>query len=120
LMIRPTAVVFAGEGKARRVVQPWVHAKVVASTFSHPADASPGHVHGNLYAAATGLGVDLLLQGRHRLSQRNWPGWDRGIRELEERGYHRIAERLRLVQHEGQHSLPFLKLWRLGTEAMSA
>jgi hypothetical protein len=120
LVIRPTAVVFAGEGSARRLVQPWVHAKPVASAFSHPADASPGNVHGNLYAAATGLGVELLLQGRQRLSQRNWPGWERGIRELEERGCHRVAERLRLVQHNGQQTAPFLKLWRLGIEALSA
>jgi hypothetical protein len=113
LVIHPAAIVFAGEGNARRVVLPWIHSGCADSAFTPPAGVSIGTSPRSLYAPVTELAGDLLLQGGRRLAQRGWPGWDRGMRELEEQGCHRVVERIRDVQREPARALFLLKLWRL-------
>jgi hypothetical protein len=113
LVIHPAAIVFAGEGNARRVVLPWIHSGRADSAFTPAAGASIGTSPRSLYAPVTELAGDLLLQGGRRLAQRGWPGWDRGMRELEEQGCHRVVERIRDVQREPARALFLLKLWRL-------
>ena len=95
------------------MVLPWVHAVAAASAFTRPADAAIGSASRGIYAPATELAGDLLLRGARRMAQRGWPGWARGIRELEERGCHKVVGRLREVQADPARVLFFLKLWRL-------
>jgi hypothetical protein len=99
LLIRPTALVLAGEGGSRRVLMPWLDAGTA------PPSASPGAprfeaagLHLTRYAAASELAAELILNGLRRVGTRDWPGWERGIAETEERGYHRMAACLRQVR----------------------
>ncbi len=113
LVIHPTAVVFAGEGASRRVVMPWIHAGAASAAFARPANAAAGAKEEDRYSAAAELGADLLLQGARRLAAHDWPGWENRIRELEERGCHRMAGHLRQARATPGHAIYFLKLWRL-------
>lgn len=115
LAIHPAAVVFAGEGNARRVVLPWIQAVPSPSGFARPADAAVGGAGRSLYAPAAELAGELLLQGGRRLAQRGWPGWERGVRELDELGCDRMARQLRQVQTDPGRAVFFLKLWRLAS-----
>jgi hypothetical protein len=117
LIIRPTALILNGEGNARRCIQPWISSSQLTSAFVHPSNAAISLAAARPYATATELGIELLLQGAKRLYQRGWPGWDNGIRELEECGYHRMASHLIGLQKDSKGSLLFLKLWRLGSES---
>lgn len=115
LVIHPVAVVFAGEGSARRVVLPWLHGEATSAGLMRPAGVGvgTGTTGRGPYASATELAVELLLQGGRRLAQRSWPGWERGVRELAEQGFHRMARQLRHVQSDSGNAVFFLKLWRL-------
>ncbi len=115
-MFHPTAVVFSDKIGTRRVKQPWIHSKTATSAFSHPADAAPGPGGATPYTAATELGIELLLQGSQRLSQRSWPGWEHRIHELEERGYHQMAAKLRQTQAIAGNALNLVKMLRLSSE----
>jgi hypothetical protein len=119
LVIRPTSLILVSEGNIRRGIQPWISSARLSSAFVHPADAAPGSTEPRPYATATELGIELLLQGAKRLAQRGWPGWERGIHELEERGYHRMGDQLRQSQIDTSKAISFVKLWRLGLESFA-
>lgn len=95
LLIRPTALVLAGEGGARACVVPWLDTDVGQTTARHEQrfeKASLTH-----YAAAAEVASELILNGLKRTQGRDWPGWQMAATETEERGYHRMAEQLRRV-----------------------
>lgn len=116
LVFRPTALVLAGEGAARRVIMPWISAG--NSAPSQVQASATTHTH-RAYAPATELLTDLLLQGASRLSQRDWPGWARSISELEAVGYHRMAALLHQARGEATNAIPALKWWRLAREMLT-
>ena len=125
LLIRPTAVVFAGAGASRFAVMPWLDATAAAAvaaasaTTSHPQRFGPDHGAHVRYSAAAELAAELLLNGLRRTSTRDWPGWSRTITETEERGYHRMAAALRDVQAGGDAgaALGMLKLLALARDS---
>lgn len=112
VIYRPTAVIFAGEGSARRLVMPWITR--TAAMGNHPAPSAAIQHAARVYAPATELLNDLLLQGAARLAQRGWPAWDSGVRQLEATGHHRMAALLSSIQSTPAWALPALKWWRLG------
>jgi len=100
LLIHPTAMVFAGEGAARRAVMPWLDAAskstAAADLSSRPSAFPPGT--NARYGAAMELATELILNGLRRVKDRHWPGWERAILETEESGCHRMAAMIRGVQ----------------------
>lgn len=120
LSIRPTAVVFTGEGASRWAVMPWLDATAAASaTASHPQRFGTGQAAQARYNAAAELTSELLLNGIRRTRAREWPGWTRAIAETEERGYHQMAGAMRQVQAVDGLSpaLGMLKLLALARDA---
>jgi hypothetical protein len=121
LLIRPTAVVFAGEGGSRRAVMPWLGTTPATSAVtSRPKHfgTSHGGTH-NRYGPAAELAAELVVNGIRRTSAREWPGWSRAITETEERGYHRMAAAMRDVQGGANPTaaLGMLKLLALARDA---
>lgn len=122
LLIRPTAVVFAGEGGARRSVMPWIGAPESApgASASHLASPHPASTSTTRYHAAGELLEELALNGLRRISHRMWPGWVRAITETDELGYHRMAAKMRRVQEAGgapAEALEMLKMVALARDA---
>jgi hypothetical protein len=118
LVIRPTAVVFAGEGDARSMVMPWLGALPTAATRSERL-TGPSRSVRNAYGPATELAAELVLNGRRRTAARGWPGWPRAITETEECGYHQMAAAMRRVQAADQGmnaALGMLKLLALARD----
>jgi hypothetical protein len=119
LLIRPTAVVFAGEGDSRWAVMPWLGAPAATlAAAAQPQRLGTGRVHAR-YAAATELAAELVLSGVRRAGARGWPGWSRAIAEAEEGGYHRMAAVMRKVQDgdDPEATLGMLKLLALARDA---
>lgn len=115
LVFHPTALVFAGD--SRRIVLPWIGTMTQGKSSveaRHLSSSSP-----RIYAQATELLADLILQGANRLRQRHWPGWLRGINELEATGHHRMASMLRQIQTAPGDAIAALKFWRLGIAAIT-
>jgi hypothetical protein len=100
LLIRPTAVVFTGEGDSRWAVLPWLGTSAAMSTVASRPKHFGAHHGGprNRYGPAAELATELVLNGIRRTSAREWPGWSRAITETEERHYHRMAAAMRDVQ----------------------
>jgi hypothetical protein len=120
LLIRPTVIVFAGEGSSRRAVMPWLAAATATpAAASQPQRFGMGHgVHAR-YSAATELAAELVLSGARRAGAHGWPGWSGAIAEIEESGYHRMAAVMRKVQAGGdpEAALGMLKLLALARDA---
>lgn len=119
LLIRPTAVVFAGESGSRWAVMPWLGTTAAMSAVaSRPQQFGPSHTH-DRYGPAAELATELVLNGIRRISARDWPGWSRAITETEEHGYHRMAAAMREVQGGASPSaaLGMLKLLILARDA---
>jgi hypothetical protein len=113
LIIRPTAMVFAGDGAAPRAVMPWLGADGIAP--ASPAGTphfGGGRSSAARYGAAAEVAAELVLNGTRRMKARAWPGWTRAIAETEERGYHRMAAALRGVP-AGDSASPALALLKL-------
>jgi hypothetical protein len=121
LLIRPTAVVFAGEGDSRWAVMPWLGASAAMSAVaSRPGHFGTSHVGTHRrYGPAAELATELVLNGIRRTRAREWPGWSRAITETEERGYHRMAAAMRDVQSGADPSaaLGMLKFLVLARDA---
>jgi hypothetical protein len=122
LLIRPTAVVFAGAGASRFAVMPWLDAAAAAAASAAPARpqrSGPGRGAHVRYSAAAELAAELLLNGIRRTGTRDWPGWSRAVAETEERGYHCMAAALREVQagDGAGAALGMLKLLALARDA---
>jgi len=119
LLVRPTAVVFAGEGDARRAIMPWLDAPTATpAAASQSQHSGTGHRINARYGAATELFTELVLSGTRRASARGWPGWSQTIAEAEESGYHRMAAVMRKVQADGPAAaLGMLKLLALARDA---
>ncbi|MBL9152556.1 MAG: hypothetical protein JNK37_08730 [Verrucomicrobiales bacterium] len=114
IVFRPTALVFAGEN-ARRAVLPWIGEHKTGATGPRSGLTSDPRV----YAEATELLTALLLQGAARLAQRDWPGWERGIADLEATGHRKMAAWLQEIRNQEAAVLPAVKWWRLGMEIQS-
>jgi hypothetical protein len=99
LLIRPTALVFAGEGGARVGVMPWLDTDADAQVMPHRAQRFE-KAHWTRYSAATEVASELILNGLRRTQAKQWPGWQRAVTETEERGYHRMASQLRQVHSD--------------------
>ena len=124
LVVRPTAIVFAGDGEARSLVMPWLGAPGLPtaaprserrSGLSRSAPAA--------YAPAAELAAELVVNGSRRTAARQWPGWPRAITETEERGYHQMAAAMRRVQAGDRGmsaALGMLKLLALARDTASA
>jgi hypothetical protein len=119
LLIRPTAVVFAGEGTSRWAVMPWLGAATATlATALQPQRFGSGHGINARYSVATELAAELVLSGARRAGARGWPGWSRAIAEAEESGYHRMAAVMRKVQAgDPGAALGMLKLLALARDA---
>ena len=122
LLIRPTALVFAGAGASRFAVMPWLDATAAAAVAAPPrrtrsalGQAASPHVR---YSAGAELAAELLLNGMRRTSTHDWPGWSRAVTETEERGYHRMAAAMRQVQEgdDPNAALGMLKLLALARD----
>ena len=123
LVIRPTAVVFAGEGDKRSMVMPWLSAPAL------PPAVMPTERRIKLsrsvrvaYGPAMELAAELVLNGSRRTAARGWPGWPRATTETEECGYHQMAAAMRRVQAGGQGmnaALGMLKLLALARDTVS-
>ena len=123
LVIRPTAVVFTGEGDSRLMIMPWLGAPILpnAATTSEPRIGTSRSARAT-YGPATELAVELVLNGGRRAAARQWPGWPRAIAETEERGYHQMATAMRRVQTGDQGmnaALGMLKLLALARDTAS-
>ena len=102
LVIRPTALVVGGEGKARRCVLPWFDPGQKSAKGEHRSfEVVTAQRSANDYAGAAELAAELLLHGLRRTEERGWQGWQGRITEIEERGLHKIAGVLRTVRDRG-------------------
>jgi hypothetical protein len=119
LLIRPTAVVFAGEGGSRRAVMPWLAAPAqTPAAASPPQRSAPGRGVNVRYGTAKEVAAELVLSGARRAGARGWPGWSRAIAEAEECGCHRMAAVMRNVQADAPGAaLGMLKLLALARDA---
>jgi hypothetical protein len=112
LLIHPTAVVFGGEGAARRGVMPWLAApgEITRTAISQARPVHTSHATHSRYRAAAELLAELVVNGLRRVGQRQWPGWPRAITETEELGCHRMAAGMRRVQHASDGAVAALQM----------
>lgn len=119
LLIRPTALVLAGEGASRSVIMPWLGTGAAAQIGeSRPQRPGSAGWDRTRYSAAQELAAELILNGIRRIKAREWPGWERAIIETEEGGYHRMAAELQRVRRGESPSaaLSLLKLLALARD----
>lgn len=122
LVIRPTAIVFAGRDGARHCVMPWIatqESAAAASAVHLEPRATPRSIVSR-YGSANELLSDLVLNGLRRTHHRQWPNWSRAIKETDELGYHRMAAKMRRVQSSGESSTQAIEMLKMAALARDA
>lgn len=118
LLIRPTAVVFAGEGGTRSMILPWLdQASQTPAGIRRPHTSSISHRGHDCYHAASKLAAELVLLGTRRVAAYGWIGWEDAVTAADEAGCHLIASVMREVQAGEPDAAPgLLKLLALAND----